>query len=49
MLDLFKDDIIKMLGPQHEGCYRVDIVKRKIEELAALFHKQIDTDKSNNG
>lgn len=48
MLDQYEEDLIKLVGPQHEGCYRVDILKRQIKELTAKYHEQITKDKRKN-
>lgn len=48
ILDCYEEDLIKLVGPQHEGCYRVDILVRKIKELTAKYHAQISEDKRKN-
>lgn len=50
MLDLFLEDLlaIDFVEVQHEGCYRVNILKRKIKELHARYQEQISKDKYSN-
>lgn len=50
ILDLYIEDLLASdaVNIQHQGCYRVNILKRKIKELHAKYEEQITKDKQNN-
>lgn len=41
ILEAFAKDVVKELGKQHEGCYRVDIMRYKIDDLIKKYKDKI--------
>lgn len=43
VLKSFAADVVKELGKQHEGCYRVDIMECKINDLIRKYEEKINS------